>query len=301
MDLTRSSAREHIEQLVEAINRTHARSFQLLHRFGAGSFGAWKVTDAAGERRVLKWFDGEFRLAALESAAHTTARLRVLGYPAPTYELAGVALGGSYGLQSLLPGRPADVVTPPLAAQAVALTELQRGQGVDLGRAYPDQPTWPGELAEDVLRGGRDGWFNLDRISHHSARARRVLTLAQELVRAAQDTPCPQDDVVHFDFSPLNLLAERDRLVGVVDWEGVRRGDATFDLATLLFYSWAQRPVRDQLWSAARACGPAGLISLYLAYLCVRNLDLSLAYPSMPPERVVLRAEWILADLAREM
>lgn len=300
MDPTNPNAREHLEHVVEAINRTHARSFQLLHRFRAGSFGAWVVTDAVGERRVLKWFEGEFRLAAVQAAAHTTARLRALGYPAPTYELAGVALGGSYGLQSLLPGRPADVVTPSLAAQAVALTELQRGQGVDLGRAYPDQPTWPGELAEDVLHGGRDGWFNLDRISHHSARARRVLTLAQELVRAAQDTPCPQDDVVHFDFSPLNLLAARDHIVGVVDWEGVRRGDATFDLATLLFYSWAQWPVRDQLWSAARARGPAGLISLYLAYLCVRNLDFSLAYPSMPPEQVVLRAEWILADLARE-
>jgi len=79
MDLTRSNAREHLEHAVEAINRTHARSFRLLHRFGAGSFGAWKVTDAAGERRVLKWFDGEFRLAAWESAAHTTARLRALG------------------------------------------------------------------------------------------------------------------------------------------------------------------------------------------------------------------------------
>jgi len=33
----------------------------------------------------------------------------------------------------------------------------------------------------------------------------------------------------------------------------------------------------------------------------VRNLDFSLAYPSMPPESVALRAEWILADLAREV
>jgi len=67
--------------------------------------------------------------------------------------------------------------------------------------------------------------------------------------------------VVHFDFSPLNLLAERDRLVGVVDWEGVRRRDATFALAALLFYSWAQRPVRDQLWSAGRACVRAGRLA----------------------------------------
>jgi aminoglycoside phosphotransferase (APT) family kinase protein len=48
----------------------------------------------------------------------------------------------------------------------------------------------------------------------------------------------PGSSLVHADYWPGNLLWRRDLLVGVVDWENPRLGDATEDLATLRREMW---------------------------------------------------------------
>lgn len=42
-------------------------------------------------------------------------------------------------------------------------------------------------------------------------------------------------DAVHCDYQPTNLLSDRGRLTGVVDWDGAGRGDRRLDLVTLRF------------------------------------------------------------------
>ena len=82
-------------------------------------------------------------------------------------------------------------------------------------------------------------------------RVDRILTAEREvedpLQRAVWDAlkvewprvrQTPGSSLVHADYWPGNLLWRRDVLVGVVDWENPRLGDATEDLATLRREMW---------------------------------------------------------------
>jgi aminoglycoside phosphotransferase (APT) family kinase protein len=73
-------------------------------------------------------------------------------------------------------------------------------------------------------------------------------------------------DIAHFDFSPANVLVDREQITGVVDWEGVHAGDRVFDLATLLFYSTPLAATRDYLWHVALERRP-GTLGVYLAHM----------------------------------
>ena len=71
-------------------------------------------------------------------------------------------------------------------------------------------------------------------------------TASQRIADAARDVDVSDRDVVHYDFSPYNMLADGDRITGVVDWDGATSGDAAFDLVTLAFYTY-DFAVRDEL------------------------------------------------------
>jgi hypothetical protein len=63
-------------------------------------------------------------------------------------------------------------------------------------------------------------------------------------------------------------------------------GDRSFDLATMLFYSWPFDGFRDQLWRALLDCTPHGAAAVYLAHMIVRQLDWSMRkHPSEEVDR----------------
>jgi len=74
-----------------------------------------------------------------------------------------------------------------------------------------------------------------------------LLNAAQPAATAASDNPSRPGDIVHWDFNPANILIEGDRITGVIDWEGMRIGAASFDLVTLLFYGYRNARVRARL------------------------------------------------------
>ena len=93
-----------------------------------------------------------------------------------------------------------------------------------------------------------------------------MLERLRRIADAAQRIDVSDRDVVHYDFSPHNVLVDDDRITGVVDWDGATNGDAAFDLVTLASFTY-DYAVRDELLAARRAADrPAGARALRRAH-----------------------------------
>jgi aminoglycoside phosphotransferase (APT) family kinase protein len=260
-----------IREIIDAINRdgAHGAALVLEGRAQAGESGAYVVRDAAGARFILKF--GRGREFEPERAARVTALLRAHGYPAPEYVMVGEIGGTRYAVQQMLAGGLLlhSTLTPVRLDAILALSRLQRGCALEPGVA------WMPELRRSIFEGFED-YCEIDTLKDHSPETRRMLEHFQRIAEAAGNTPCPASDVVHWDFHGGNILVDGDRITGVIDWDGLRFGDASFDLMTLLFYSYRDEHARHPLWEEARAHSSARLLRLYLAHVIIRQLDWSI-------------------------
>ena len=197
-------------------------------------------------------------------AAAVTSRLREFGYPAPRY----VQVEADWALQEELPGEPLEPWRPlpdEIAAQLVALHELH-------AEAFPvaTPGSWPRVVASSVLSGARS-YLRLATLRDHSDRSRELLSRCQEAVVRFVDRVPEMEAIVHWDFTPDNVLVRDGRVSGVIDWEGVRAGDPAFDLVTLAFYAPGTPLLEDELSGL-----DSGLRAVYQAHLCVRQAEWSL-------------------------
>jgi aminoglycoside phosphotransferase (APT) family kinase protein len=193
-----------------------------------------------------------------------TARLCELGYPAPRY----VRLEADWALQEELPGEPLEPWQPLPEAVAAELLALHALQAEAFPVAAPG--SWRRVVAASVLSGARS-YLRLATLRDHSDRSRVLLARCQDAVRSFGDRVPDADAIVHWDFTPDNVLVRDGHVSGVIDWEGSRPGDPAFDLVTLAFYApgtpLLDRAV-DRLDFAVRA--------VYQAHLCVRQAEWSL-------------------------
>lgn len=190
-----------------------------------GQVGASYVTWPDGHRSVLTWrpavqlADERSRQLAVIDA------LRPAGYPAPAAELA-VQVGDAVALVwELVPGAPITHFTAGLLEQALTLNELQVGRLA----GPPDVPAVDLHLTRDGA-----GFCLHQPLREYSSRTRdlhRWITA----VGASHPRCLGGDDAVHLDYQPGNILADQDRITGVVDWDGAGRGDRRMDLVTLRF------------------------------------------------------------------
>ncbi len=151
--------------------------------------------------------------------------LREVGYPAPRIELAVQLDNGVALLQELLPGSKIDHVTSGLLNHALALNDLQAGVLAQRSRVRP--------IDLHLLEDG-PGFCLHGPLREHSRRSARLDRWIRE-VGGEHPLALLGDDAVHFDFHLGNLLADADRVTGVIDWDGAGRGDRRFDLVTLRF------------------------------------------------------------------
>jgi len=216
--------------------------------------------DEAGRAFVLK------RGTSAARAAAVTERLRELGYPAPRY----VRIEPEWALQEELPGEPLEPWQPlpdEAAADLRALLELQ-------AEVFPSAGAWAGSwrrvVASSVLSGARS-YLRLATLRDHSDRSRELLARCQEAVRRFGERVPELGAIVHWDFTPDNVLTHDGRVTGVIDWEGARPGDPRFDLVTLAFYAPGTPLVEQALMDVDK-----GLRAVYQAHLCVRQAEWSL-------------------------
>lgn len=280
-----------IGRLVEQINEQHGTAYTLGKRYTLGEQGAYQLLDATGGQYVLKWHPDTARLSPIRHGAEVTRRLRAIGYPAPAYVTMGVVGSHCYWIQEALLGEPVGSISP------VHLLELLRLNRLQLDCAPDSLPRlWPHPVLDTLLYGGA-GFCLHEPLRAYSRESAALLDAALRIgERHAQDK-CRQDDIVHIDFNPANVLAVGDTITGVVDWDAVFAGDAAFDLATLLFYAYEDEAMRQTLTSSIIERVGREPIALYLAHLIVRQVDWSIRHHGQDTtERYIRRSYAILHD-----
>jgi aminoglycoside phosphotransferase (APT) family kinase protein len=228
--------------------------------------------------------------------------LRSRGYPAPEYLGAGEAEGTVFTVQRLLPGEVLDPALggPPeqdlfaeLLPELLAAIELQAGAG-DLA-----EPSWPRWLLSTIETGG-DGYC-LHETMRQAEGTALLLERLQELARRNCDGPVRRDDVVHFDMNPANIIHDRRRLSGIVDWNipfnDACQGDRGFDVATLLFYSYDLPATREMLWEYAIRTSGIAWTTVYLCHLSLRQVEWARRhYPGTAAEVRYTGIAWTVLD-----
>jgi Phosphotransferase enzyme family len=230
--------------------------------------GAYEVRTGDGTRAVLKLYTGD--VLDLGSPPGLTEALRARGYPAPATLETGAVGGTVYEIQELAPGAPVENLPAALVPNVLELIALQRDVG-STGRR-----PWVDDMVTSVLD-GRTGYCEHAAMAAHSDRTRDLLDRLRRIADGARNVQVPHTDVVHFDFSPYNILASGDRITAVVDWNGATSGDAAFDLVTLASYTY-DFAVRDELLAAAAASTDPGALALYAAHMVLRQVDWSLRH-----------------------
>lgn len=257
------------EELIEHINQQHARRFRLQQRYATGeNQGAFTLVDAAGDRFVLKWQPQPAPLERLQRAQRITDHLRGLGLPVPAYVLLGaVSSGATYWVQTALAGAPPGRLTLPQAEQLLRFNDVQAE------RALSTDQNWS-TYVRAVLFAGESGWA--DSLRSHSPATRVVLARLERLV-AGKAMACGHGaDIVHGDVALENVLVDRGRVSGVVDWDAAGCGDRVLDLAKLLFYAYAEAAVRRLLWTRIVALRGHASLAVHLAYCVLAQLDWSI-------------------------
>lgn len=252
---------------MEAEEIAAAIGVELDGRFEHGEgTGAYAVRTADGLDVVLKLFDDD--VLDLGASAPLTAALRARGYPVPTIHASGVHDGIRYEIQERMPGVQLGQPTSERVASLRDLVLAQRDVGL------PGRGPWVETMVASVTE-GCVGYCQHDAMTAHSDETRSMLRRLRRIADAAQRIDVSDRDVVHYDFSPHNVLVDDDRITGVVDWDGATNGDAAFDLVTLAAFTY-DYAVRDELLAVAAQLTDPRALALYAAHMVLRQVDWSL-------------------------
>jgi hypothetical protein len=253
-------------EVLRIINERCGTRFTLSGAHRGGEQGAWRIVDDTGTPLVLKWSQsGEFRMR-VALAAETTTRLRAAGYPAPAYRLAGDLAEFAYCVQETLPGEPIGNRVEAYLSRILELNELQAGRGSG------PSAEWPARVI-DSLTAGCDGYCVPETLRTHSVESRELLRRLQSIGDEHAHECLEAHDVVHWDFHTGNILVDGPRVGAVIDWEGTGTGDRSFDLMTLMFYTYDLEEVRARLWRRALEQSARGPLLVYLAHMILRQID----------------------------
>jgi hypothetical protein len=201
---------------------------ELIGPLPGGQVGAALVRWPDGHDGVLThWGDASDEAwARIERTGQLLGLARDAGIPAPRYELVSRLPDRIAVVQERLPGEQPSRVDLALVEDLVTIA----GRGAGRLQGRPDVPA--SELY--LLRSG-PGFCLHQTLAQYDDRTRRLLDLIRR-IGAASPHRMAGDDLVHLDFHPGNVLVDRTGTVtGVVDWDGVGRGDHRFALITLRF------------------------------------------------------------------
>jgi Phosphotransferase enzyme family len=278
---------EEILTALQIMGESEGCAFRLLGRYPGGEIGAYQIENE-GQRFALK-LGPERRV---KNAAATTQVLREFDYPVPRYRTVDPLPGGQwYAVLDEMPGRPLDFLTLDLADEALALIEVQAGRAV----LPAEEPR-----VVDTLMVGGDGYAVHDTMRDYSSETADLLDKVVAIGRQYLDIDFPEDDIVHFDFQPANMLVLDGRVSGLVDWEGTRSGDRAFDIATLLFYQFEDEVIQANLWQRLLGIAGPARASVYLAHMMLRQVEWSARHhDAATVNRHLARSRELLMDLRK--
>jgi aminoglycoside phosphotransferase (APT) family kinase protein len=217
----------------------------------------------------VRWPDGRQSVltASRTRSAALVDRARAAGVPTPRHELTARVDGVRVVVQQRLPGAP-----PPALDQAVVRQMLAVNDRLAGVLAAEPAPT-PAEL---YLTSDGPGFCLHEPLAAHSARTARLLDRVRSA--GADSTHMIGDDLVHMDFHPGNVLVERGRLTGVIDWDGAARGDRHLDLVTLRFTLTRHAPHLTGPIDERLDAISARRRRVYWAHMSLRQVDWSIRH-----------------------
>ncbi len=240
-------ARLDARTFVQLVNEYAGTDLELLGPAPGGQVGAAFVRWPDGREGVLT--RGHGSLDELRRTADILQIARSRGLPVPRYELITEVPGAVAIVQERLAGHLPERASRPVVEEMVALIDRCRGLLAD----RVDVP--PPDLH---LRRSGPGFSVHESLAAYSPRTARLLAWVREVGESAQATT-HGDDLVHLDFHPENVLVDEDgAITGIIDWDGIARGDRRFMLVTLRFsagplgadpdtVAWLDRLMDDRL------------------------------------------------------
>ncbi len=239
-----------------------------------GQVGAAYVRWPDGRPAVLTWRPGTAH-AEVQRGAEVLAVARAHGLPVPEYQLV-VALPDAVALvQERLPGSVPEEMDATLLGAMLACNDRFAG----LLAGHRDTPA-----VELHLRASGPGFCLHEPLAGHDRRTARLLDWVRDVGRATAPT-MTGDDLVHCDFHRQNVLVGPDAagtgqvITGIVDWDGVGRGDRRFDLVTLRFDIPPDRPdLAQRLDAELDARLGVDELRPYWACMALRMVDWSIRH-----------------------
>jgi aminoglycoside phosphotransferase (APT) family kinase protein len=108
------------------------------------------------------------------------------------------------------------------------------------------------------------------------------------------------DDLVHYDLHSVNVISDDGHHVsGVIDWDGVRSGDRSFDLAVFAFtgmWKTTASDLHEQVWNAFLSSSTHDARVVYMHLVALRQADWVIRHPGAAPgpDRTIALASWAL-------
>jgi thiamine kinase-like enzyme len=166
-----------------------------------------------------------------------------------------------YAVMDLMRGSTMNPGSPRQIRDLLSLVELQADQG--LGPSG-----WPTQLVDRIMVG--DGKYSYPGVmADWSREARHLLERSCAIAHRSGAISCRTSDIVHQDMNPSNILAERDRISAIVDWENTTTGDRAWDVTEILFCAWEKTNVRGLIWERLCTLTSSETRSLFCADMAV--------------------------------
>lgn len=259
------------EQLVRELNAATQAGLEFQGRAAEGEVGAAFVRWPDGRDGVLTRGYGD--VGALRRSAEILAAAKERGLPVPAYDLIAELPDGIGIVQERLPGSPPAEVNRPLLEAMIDLSERFAGLLAD----HRDVPVPSMHLLESG-----PGFSIHESLERYDDRTRRLLGWVHEVGHSAPEPTMDGDDLVHLDYHANNALVDdAGQLTGIIDWDGIGRGDRRFGLVTLRFDAWGRRlPDDDQAWfdDLLDATLDAKSLRIYWAAMSLRQVDWSIRH-----------------------
>ena len=249
------------QEALEFINAAHpTKAYTLKAQFSGGeNQGAFLIVAADGAREVLKLSRNPLWLNQIKRAKAATDHLRPMGYPAPTYGLMDATDRGSYWIQNELPGEKIVTSTAEQIQALIDIVELQKDQVVFEVQGQD----WCWYIGSVVFR-GESG--HVRALMQFSTETSALVSRIEGLVAGLDGKVLRKVDLVHGDFGINQILADRPKITGVLDWDQAGYGDRTQDLVDL-WYSILDLPEpRDLVMKQLQTISDIQTIKIFAAY-----------------------------------
>lgn len=217
--------RDELERLVLAACRQTDRDWQVSHRLPGGyQQGAFLLVDGEGAETVLKPTLHPMTPARVDEIAHMINSARAQGWPTPRWLASGCVNGRGWWLTEFATGEAPETVTAAFAEAVRPVIDRQAGL-----RPVTAQ-NWSTSTKRVVFS---DEFSYLSSVAAFSPAGASLAGRIRALTEVHRSVPLPDDDFVHGNLDPGNVILRDGAVIAIIDVEAVGKGTRAVDVGGL--------------------------------------------------------------------